>query len=170
MVENVDSTKFFSLTPCKSSTSSCPLKATWEPTVSENQSMLWYLSVNFMSLFLRTISSAQWCMQKSCGAAGLSGSISAVAVYNWVYFHADHFSLGTISFGHNHCLESKCSQTHVAIRVTGHLALHGAHKDTGQLHLNSPLIQIAHEGFSSMKFLKLWNAKCCKCSHWLSVV
>lgn len=25
-----------------------PLKATWEPTVSENQSMFWYLSVNFI--------------------------------------------------------------------------------------------------------------------------
>lgn len=87
-----------------------PWKAIWEPAVSESQSMLWYLSVNFMSLVLRTISSAQWWMQKSCGAAGLSGSISAVAVYNWVHFHADHFSLGTISLGHNHSSESKCSK------------------------------------------------------------
>lgn len=123
-----------------------------------------------MSLVLRTISSAQWCMQESCGAAGLSGSISAVAVYNWVHFHADNFSLGTISFGHNHSSESKCSQSHVVIRVTGHLALHGVHKDTGQLHLNPPLIQIGHEGFSSIKFVKLWIAKCYKWSHWLSAV
>lgn len=35
------------------------MKATWEPTISENQSLFWCLSVNFMSLVLSIISSAQ---------------------------------------------------------------------------------------------------------------
>lgn len=57
------------------------MKSTWASTVSKNQSLFCCLSVDFMSL-VSTISSAQWCMKKSYGAAGLSGSVSAMAVYN----------------------------------------------------------------------------------------